>query len=85
VGEEPVGDGSHGVLSHSVVEVTAARIVLLETIRLALPVSKKERKSRNVQLRINGTNNGEIEINNVKWGEQLERRRNPLQCINKLP
>ncbi len=61
MGEETVGDGSHGVFSHSVMEVTAARIVLLETIWLALRVSKTEKKSGSVQVNSNGTNNGEIE------------------------
>ena len=41
MGEEAVGDGGHGVLSHSVVEVAAGRVVLLKTVRLAL---KKEKK-----------------------------------------
>mmetsp|Transcript_1952 Transcript_1952/g.3242 ORF Transcript_1952/g.3242 Transcript_1952/m.3242 type:complete len:555 (+) Transcript_1952:126-1790(+) len=38
VGEEAVGDGGHGVLSHSVVEVATGRVVLLESVRLALEV-----------------------------------------------
>lgn len=46
VGKESVGDGGHGVLSHSVVEVTAGRIVLLETVRLALRIRKKEEKEK---------------------------------------
>lgn len=58
VREKAVGDGGHGVFSHSVVKVTAGSVVLLEPIGLALQMVSGKAMVRQTVRKVKGRNDG---------------------------